>query len=184
MKSASMTTPGRRSATASSFSLSSSRTSRDTRTRSTENAATAAPSPWMTLSFKTRRSEVDLAELAGRPLHRFLRLHLAAAGLGVHHRDDELVPGLGGPLVGLAGVAHQPLLRPRRRLEGQHDRILVRHRVVLPLARRPDREAFLHGEPLLVVFLLVRPAQELHRALGVLRVLHHHVVERAMVGMR
>src|SRR6185436_4586042 len=146
MKSASMTTPGRRSATASSFSLSSRRTSRDTRTRSTENAATAAPSPWMTLSFKTRRSEVDLAELAG--------------------------------------VAHQPLLRPRRRLEGQHDRILVPHRVVLPLARRPDREAFLHGEPLLVVFLLVRPAQELHRALGVLRVLHHHVVERAMVGMR
>src|SRR5690349_18409119 len=108
MKSASMTTPGRSSAVASSFSLSSRRTSGDTRTLSAESAAAAAPSrAGMAVPFKTRRSGVDLAELAGRPLHRLLRLHLAAAGLCVHHRDDELVPRLGGTLVRLASIAHQ-----------------------------------------------------------------------------
>ena len=50
------------------------------------------------------------------------------------------------------------------------------------LARRADREALLHEEPLLVVFALVRPAQELDRALRVLGVLHHHVVERGVVA--
>src|SRR5215471_15009468 len=108
MKSASIATPGARSAAARSFSFSSRRTSPDTRTRSSESAAAATPCvPGMAASFKARRSGVDLAELAGRPLHRFLGLHLAAAGLGVHHRDDELVPGLRRALVGLAGIAHQ-----------------------------------------------------------------------------
>src|SRR4029434_11300723 len=103
MKSARMRTPGTRSAAASSFSFSSRRTTRDTRTRSAESAAAAAPSlAGMAGAFTARRSGVNLSDLACRQLHRFLRLDTATAGLRIHHRDDELVPDLGRPLVGLA----------------------------------------------------------------------------------
>src|SRR5688572_31036391 len=155
MNSARMMTPGASSAPASAFSLSSSRVKRETRWRL----------PFTTTASLKRGSGsgVDLTELTGRPLHRFLRLHLAAARLRIHHGDDELVPGLGGFLVGLALVAHQPLLQLRGGLERLHHRVLVPHRVFFPLARRADGEALLHREPLLVVLFLVRPLQELDR---------------------
>src|SRR5688572_1690808 len=175
MNSARMMTPGASSAVASAFSLSSSRVKRETRWR--------LP---LTVTASLRRgsgSGVDLTELTSRPLHRFLGLRFAAARLRVHHGDDELVPRLGGALVRLPLVAHQPLLQQRRGLERLHHRVLVPHRVLLPLARRADGEALLHGEPLLVVLFLVRPPEELDRALGVLRVLHHHVVERGVVAV-
>src|ERR1043165_611181 len=76
MKTTRIAPPGASNAAARAFSLSSSRVSRETRA----------------CSALRRRSGVDLAQLAGRPLHGFLGRHLAAAGLRVHHGDDELVP--------------------------------------------------------------------------------------------
>src|SRR3990170_3569610 len=103
MKSARMMMPGASSAAASAFSLSSSRVKRETRGRR----------PLTTIASLKRGSAsgVDLAELTGRPLHRLLGLHLAAARLRVHHGDDELVPRLGGALVRLSLVPHQALLQ-------------------------------------------------------------------------
>src|ERR1051326_2236692 len=103
MKSKRITTPGASSVVARTFSLSSSRVSRETR----------ACSP-----LRSVRSGVDLRQLARGPLHRFLGAHLAAAGLRVHHGDDELVPRLRGLAVRLAAVAHQARLAGRRDLEG------------------------------------------------------------------
>src|SRR6185436_10755671 len=176
MNTARIITPGASSAAARTFSLSSTRVRRETRAR---------PPLTAIASFKRRRSApgVDLAELAGGPFHRFLRLHLPAARARVHHGDDELVPGLGCLLVGLAGVAHQALLQLRRGAEWRHHRVLLPHGVVFPLLGRADGVALLHGETLLVVLLLVRPAQELDRALRVLRILHHHVLERGVVAV-
>src|SRR6185436_13496316 len=98
MKSARIATPGASNAAARAVSLSSSRVRRETRARSVRRGRSGA---------------VDLAELARRPLHRFLGAHLAAAGLRVHHGDDELVPRLRRLLVGLAGMAHQARLARR-----------------------------------------------------------------------
>src|SRR6185295_121462 len=129
MNSSRIATPGASSADARTFSLSSSRVRRETRARS---------------ALRSVRSGVDLAELAGGPLHRFLRAHLAAAGLRVHHRDDELVPGLGGLPVRLAGMAHQARLAGRRDLERRHHwAALLPHRMLLPGARGADRIALL-----------------------------------------
>src|SRR6476661_10441348 len=118
MNTARMITPGASSVAARTLSLSSRRVRRETRVR---------PPLTAVASFKRRRSApgVDLAQLARGPLHRFLGLHLPAARLRVHHGDDELVPGLGGLLVGLAGVAHQALLQLRRGAEWRHHRVLL-----------------------------------------------------------
>src|SRR5574339_1095361 len=121
MNTSRMITPGPSSAVASTFSLSRMRVRRETRWTRLPLAAIA--------SFKRGSGAgVDLAQLARRPLHGLLGLRLAAAGLRVHHGDDELVPGLGGLLVGLALVAHQPLLRLRRGAERRHHRVVLPHR--------------------------------------------------------
>ena len=150
-----------------------------------ERRARGAPVPATTGSFKARRSGVDLAQLARGPLHRLLGLHLAAARLRVHHGDDVLVPGLGGLLVRLA-LASPSAASAARRGAGTaaSPGRSSTSRASPSRASAPIGEALLHGEPLLVVLLGVRPAQELDRALRVLRVLHHHVVERGVVGVR
>src|SRR5499425_3964416 len=126
---------------------------------------TAAPSE---LTF------VNLLQLAVGPLHGILGLH-ALDGLGVHVGDDvlgEALRRLGG---GGAGVAEQPGVA---RGGAEHLEWLVEvrpHRVVLPHLGGADAVAFLGGEPLAVVVLLVNPAQEILGELLILRVLHDGV---------
>src|SRR5262249_7092296 len=126
---------------------------------------TAAPSE---LTF------VDLLQLAVGPLHGILGLH-ALDGLGVHVGDDvlrEALRRLGG---GGAGVAEQSGVARGR---AEHLEWLVEvgpHGVVLPRLGGADAVAFLRGEPLAVVVLLVDPAQEVLGELRVLRVLHDGV---------
>src|SRR6185436_7595410 len=177
MKRTRMTTPGASSAAARAFSFSSRRLKRDTRMAPPGSAAPAAlPGAATTGAFKVRRSAVDLRQLASRPFGRLFRLHLAAGHIRVHDGDDVLVPRLRRPLVGFARVTHQSHLLVRRCPERQHHGVRLPHRMVFPHAGRAGSEALLHDEPLVVVFLRMGPAQELDRALGVLRILHHHVV--------
>src|SRR5688572_33495022 len=101
MNSARMITPGASSAPARARSFSARRVRRET-----GGDAMRRPPPVTIASFKMPLcAGVDLAQLARGPLHRFLGLRLATAGLRIHHGDDVLVPGLGGFLVGLAGEA-------------------------------------------------------------------------------
>src|SRR5215468_4518311 len=117
---------------------------------------------------------VDLLQLAVGPLHGVLGLHTLDS-LGIHVGDDvlgEALRRLGG---GGTGVAEQP------RVAGggaEHLERLVEvrpHGVVLPHPGGADAVAFLRGEPLPVVVLLVDPAQEVLGELLVLRVLHEGV---------
>src|SRR6185503_12177946 len=121
MNSARITTPGASSALARTFSLSSRRVTRETRSR--------LPVTTVASFKRALAGGVDLAQLARRPFHRFLGLG-AAAGACIHDGDDELVPGFGGALVRLALVAHQALLQQRRGAERRHHRVLLPHRVV------------------------------------------------------
>ena len=168
------------------FSFSSSRVQRETTMRSAGSAAPAAPpAPATTGSFKARRSGVDLARARPPPTSpppraSSCRSHACAyitVTMYLFHASAAF-------LSGWPGVAHQPrsagcgaVLNGSITGSCFHIAWFSQSRV------GADREALLHDEPLLVVLLAVRPAQELVRALRVLRVLHHHVVERGVVGV-
>src|SRR5262245_14970039 len=128
---------------------------------------------------------VDLLQLAVGPLHGVLRLHPLHA-LGVHVRDDVLCEALRRLGGGGTGVAEQPGVTGSR---AEHLERLVEvppHRVVLPHLRGADAVAFLGGEPLAVVVLLVDPAQKVLGQLWILRVLHEGVglVQEEEIGAR
>src|SRR5262245_61015851 len=124
---------------------------------------------------------VDLLEFALGPRDRVLRLR-ALHGLGVHVDDDVLRVRLGRLGRCWPGMSEGERLPHRLSEDLQWLVDLAPHRVLFPHLGGAHRVPFVHHEPLLVVVLLVQPAEEVLRQLLVLAVLHDRMLLAAVEG--